>query len=312
MNTLHTLKTIRKKLITGLVWCVQTQCTVLLVAFPFLVSWGLPISIMAVVGNILFAPFLTIFLLVSSLLFFTEILGIPNGLFLIILNNLSSFWQTLLTYGKNTWLVGFIKPPLYLLAPLSIFSCIAVYWLHHKTSYSSLRVIVLIFSLNLGIVYLYPRWFQSSAKKNSQAFDKNLEIIYHPQDATLTLIDNDFFRRKRNIPNCIKFELKPYLLKTFGTISFRNIILRKAGAGSFQATLELSKLCPTKRVILPFFKNSLSRYGWYSFFTLKRQLAEMNIPFIRKNIFTYKKDPLHQNGRDTKTIDVKNRQRYPL
>ena len=62
-------------------WLMRTiyvQLYLSLMSSPILIYWGLPVSLASPLGNILFNPLLVVFLFFSSLLFFTELLHIPN------------------------------------------------------------------------------------------------------------------------------------------------------------------------------------------------------------------------------------------
>jgi len=58
---------------------LHSQLIVTLVALPILVAWGLPSSVMTFIGNLVFAPVLTIIIILASLLFFTQLVGISNA-----------------------------------------------------------------------------------------------------------------------------------------------------------------------------------------------------------------------------------------
>ena len=91
---------------------VQITCTI--VSLPILVYWGLPISVMSIVGNFLFLPFLTTFLVISSLIFFTQLLSIPNDFLIYLLNHFTKWWNYFLQFGKKEWLIGFANPKLFI------------------------------------------------------------------------------------------------------------------------------------------------------------------------------------------------------
>ena len=87
-----------------------TQLIATIVALPILVSWGLGISMMTCVGNLIFAPLLSLFLFTSSLMFFTELVGIPNMFLASLLEWLAAAWHTMLELGSNDWIIHFSKP----------------------------------------------------------------------------------------------------------------------------------------------------------------------------------------------------------
>lgn len=71
------------------------QLFISLIAFPLLLCWGLPISLLSPVGNLIFGPFLTVFLFLSSMLFFTELLYLPNGWIASVLDTFTQSWLSL-------------------------------------------------------------------------------------------------------------------------------------------------------------------------------------------------------------------------
>src|SRR5438552_892464 len=91
------------------------QFFLMLISLPILISWGLPISLTTIFGNFFFTPFLTLFLLLSSLLLFFEIAHIPNYFIAYLLDFITRVWYFLLTFDKKYWLIGFAKPSLIVL-----------------------------------------------------------------------------------------------------------------------------------------------------------------------------------------------------
>ena len=85
------------------------QLMVTLTSLPILIWWGLPISKVSFIGNLIFTPVLTIFLIISSLVFFTEFLNIPNLYLIKILEKITTLWNSILVCGQKNWLVGFSR-----------------------------------------------------------------------------------------------------------------------------------------------------------------------------------------------------------
>src|SRR5579872_7319919 len=113
----------------SLLKALQLQLFLSLISLPFLISWGLPISIMSVFSTILFGPFLTAFLLISSCIFFTQLLHIPNSFFVWLLEIVTTTWQSVLSIHQQWWLIGFTTPPL--IVALCIIPCTLAI-LHNK------------------------------------------------------------------------------------------------------------------------------------------------------------------------------------
>ena len=98
----------------------EMQLFLMCISLPLLIAWGLPLSLGSLLGNLIFAPFLTIFLLVSSLLFFTEMLGIHNTLCAYALEKLCSVWFWMLNCAHDSWLIAYPKPPIIVLIAMPV------------------------------------------------------------------------------------------------------------------------------------------------------------------------------------------------
>ena len=260
---------------------LKAQCIATLIAFPFLVQWGLAFSLFSWVGNLIFMPFLTLFLLLSSLVYFTELLCIPNGLLITMLTLLSNGWQTLLKCGKKEWLFGFARPHPILFIILTIGTFSILYLLQRRKLFS-LKALAYLLLANCTVSYCYP--FVQKAweiKRKNFIIYKKL-IICQNHTGKIEITDNGFFRRKKNVASAINFEIRPYLLQTYGTTHVVTLLLNVAAAQGFCAALELCKTCRVDKVVLPYFERQLSRYDWFCFFRLKECLEMKGIPFIRQ------------------------------
>ena len=107
------MKNIFGKIFSWLMNFIYIQLLVTLISLPILVWWGIPISLLSPIGNLIFTPLLTIFLFLASLIFFLELFYIPNQWLIYLLEIVTRFWNYLITFGSNGSLIGFAKPPLW-------------------------------------------------------------------------------------------------------------------------------------------------------------------------------------------------------
>ena len=254
---------------------LQFQAVATATSLPILVYWGMPISLMTVVGNFIFTPFLSVFLLLSSLLFFTELFFIPNQLLVTLLDWQVTTWNRLLSYSSKSWLIAFAKPSqllvgLFAILALLVFTRLFFMYKSKKLNWGivlSFTLIIIYCSINLVTPvqessYLVP-------KTNGK-----LCVMQH-KNKTIEIIDNGFFARKQSPGKYISFELKPYICKKYGTTRIDSIVLRKPGTRSIQAAEELCESFIVKKVSIAYFEKPLSKYGWRCFFGLKR-MVEMD------------------------------------
>ncbi len=99
------------------------QLFLLALSFPVLVSFGIPLSPLVLVGNIFFMPFLTVFLAISLVIYIFECVGISAIFFCHALNMLVSVWLAALKMVPFCSLVACPKPPwpFLLMMPLGAF-----------------------------------------------------------------------------------------------------------------------------------------------------------------------------------------------
>ena len=263
---------------------LQAQLVLTLASLPILVHWGLPISIMTLFGNIIFLPFLMVFIFVSSLLFFSELCHIPNSLLAAALNLITDCWRYFLSFGSPSWLYGFVHPgkAALLIGGLSI---VAILFLGTKISFGK-RLILLTCTLivSVSLLQLHERFLY---KKNN-CYHKQFALLHHKKYG-LTLVDNGYFARKKSPDKAAYFQLRPYIIKQFGSTKINRVMTTKVGVRTFQGILQLCKIFQIKKVFLPYFKQKLSKKAWYFFFTMKRYLAEHNIKFMRSRPWIMRK-----------------------
>jgi len=254
---------------------ILSQLIITLVLLPILVCWGLEISLAGIIGNLIFAPFLIIFLMLSTLIFFTEFFGVYNIPLVYLLNKFTLFWDALLEQGSKSWLIGFIKPPTILLLPVTILAFIAIKHPSVKTFIQ--KFLVLSFCLILMVLFLncWP-----VKKENFFTFNDKLLISKNP-DGKITIIDKGFFNKTKTIEKAAEFEVKPFLVQNLGTTKIDNLIIQKTSGKSFNGAKQFCKILNVKKVTLPFFTDKLNTQGWRLFFELRRFLSENKIGFER-------------------------------
>jgi hypothetical protein len=107
---------------------IHVQIILAYVYTPIIISWGLPLSYMSVVSNLVFLPLMIAFLAVSCTLFITELLYLPNSYLCVVLDAVSSLWHTTLQYGSHNWLIGFPDPGIHVCAIIPAIG-LSIYWL---------------------------------------------------------------------------------------------------------------------------------------------------------------------------------------
>lgn len=270
-------KTFFYKAINWVACFLYTQIIVTLIAFPILVSWGLGISYMTFVGNLVFAPLLCGFLFISSLIFFTELLSLPNGLLITTLEYFTQWWHWLLSLGSNSWIVYFAKPPTWI---LFIIPLLTLWIMRTSMIRSNSKRLVTCSTLLLIVIVLFFAWTQYIAHQPVKlSLDK--KFIVQNTEAGVKAIDHGFLNRKKSVDKFVEFELKPALISNLGSPVIDELVLNKPGSGSLATAAMLCSSKQVKAIELPYFKPFESKHAWAQFFAMRAAALENGVRIRR-------------------------------
>ena len=265
-----------------LVRSIQLQLYLTLISSPILIYWGLPISVVSPLGNIIFHPLLTIFLFLSSLIFFCQILHIPYGPLTYALQKSCHAFTYLLGFGSQEWLIGFAKPPFWTLciAPLAallIFSCKKT-----CTPYRSIWCLLLL-SLLLGTIMKYNCRIQpitTIAYNNAE-----LKLLY--ADNQLVLIDPGILGSKISAPSWVEFTLVPQIIQMTGKTTIDQIVILQPSQLTFDSLTTLAMTCQIKKIYIPLWKGAMTKNQKRSYARFMQTIKNNNISIVRIKSMTH-------------------------
>lgn len=261
------------KISSKLLKFIHIQLFVSLISLPILVSWGLPISCMAPVGNFIFGPFLLLFLGLSCLIFFTEILYIPNSFFIWCLEQLTTLWHKLLNFGSQSWLISFCKPsPWFFVLLIGATVAIVVHKRLSSPGKSSLCFAVLLALAYGYLVFLNtPRY----AIEQIPCYGKTLTAIKAPHQ--FALIDPGVLGRRISAPSWVEYSLLPHIRSTYGTNCLDHLVLLAPGIVLFDAVTQLISLIPVRHIYLPFWSGENPRGLGRAYMKMKEMAAKHKV-----------------------------------
>lgn len=263
---------------------IHIQLFISLVSMPILIYWGLPISMLTAVGNLLFAPVLTIFLLLSSLIFFLELLYLPNTWIIWLLEYVTSAWLWLLEWEQKMWLVGFAKPsPLLLLAiPLISFAI-----LQNRYTYKPMRATLCLSVLLIGIcAVLKTTEYPAQIVEHVPRASKEVTIIRNNKQ--VILIDPGCIGSNCSASSWVSYTLIPEIIKQTGSLTVDHFIALQPNGMLFEALDTLCKKITVKKIYLPWWENKISFSAWRKFKNMSETLKETDTKLIHIN-----KKPIH-------------------
>lgn len=268
MNLNHRIRKIGQ----GLLKFLQLQLFITLISFPILISWGLPISLLSPIGNLVFAPVLTAFLLLSSLIFFTTLLHIPNGLLCICMEKITEWWLWSMSCANQTWLYGFAKPPWWVIITIPI--C-ALLLLHFRYIKSTIVSIVCFLALLIASC-LYIRSVHSNHSHiETIACNKGAVTMIHHANNVI-IIDPGVIGQSIAAPTWVEYTLMPAIIKTTGKTCIDHLVLLQPNQMVFSAIALLAQKLEIRNVYLPYWDGTLTKREWRYFFECKESLQKNN------------------------------------
>jgi hypothetical protein len=254
---------------------IQLQLYLTLMSSPILAYWGLPISLVSPVGNILFQPLLTAFLFLSSLIFFCQMLHIPHGICNSALNYTSQLFHYLLKLGSPSWLVGIPQPPLWLLIALPCSACLIM---SCKKTRTPLRSIICLLGIS-GLTGCYMHFTQQPHTIIEIPCNTKQVYLVNTDNNTL-LIDPGALGTIANPESWIEFTLMPALIKNTGHTTVDKILILQPSQRTFQAiTCCLSSA--TQQLYMPFWNGDMKPSQKRSYAQLMKTVEQNKVTLTR-------------------------------
>lgn len=272
---------------------IQVQLFITIATLPLLVYWGLPISLMSPVSNLLFAPLLMIFLLLSSLIFFTQLLIIPNHWLIVCLEQLTTLWSTILHYGTSSWLISFATPPKYIF----LLMLIAAFALLQSRSLSSPARSSACFALLLIVTIGYLKYQSPIGATVMHLECNNGQLTIIRSNNQTVVIDPGVLGRRYSSNSWVEYTLIPELNKQFGTGVIDHLIIMQPNKLIFETVEKLCQCTTVKNVYLVFWNGQADKCLLRKYISLRNVIQNQQnnlkrIGYRRESIRLSKTDRL--------------------
>lgn len=231
------------KLIQFLINFLLVQLFINLLTWPLFLYWGLPITPLSIVGNLMFSPFLTFFLIVSSLAVTCELLLMPNQIFFSLLELITKLWLWIIRLPTPDCMMTFITPPLILSLLAPLMATFIILSKKIKTKTQKIGALLCCYTLLMLLFSWHPK-------------PTSIEVPYGTHTVTLrndagmlSLFDGGFSRRKSSINQWINYTLLPQLGKTFGRQTIDTVIIKKKSPSTELFAESLKQRARVKTII---------------------------------------------------------------
>jgi len=249
---------------------LQLQLFISFISLPFLIGWGLPISLLTPISTLIFGPFLTCFLLLSSLIFFLELLYLPNATLIWCLEKVTAIWLACLNLEQRSWLIGFAKPPMFILASIPLIALAAV----HSKKITSVSLRTTLLATLLFAICSALKFFPSMQNNNNITMipcnQGTITIITH--NNTVTVVDPAFIASRPSYESFISYTLIPEIIQKTGSMHIDHLVIFKFNKRILDALQFLATKMVIKNVYIPAWKNKIPLFAWRSYVSLKKTI----------------------------------------
>ena len=242
---------------------VYIQFYVTLLSLPILIAWGLPFSLFSPLGNLIFNPFLLVFLLLSSLLFFGALIGFPIGWISFALDYVTKWWLQCMELAPHKCSIGFSEPHWLILVLLPIATLAIV---HHPLTRSRNRSICCF--LLLFFICICSTFSKPNGMLTIPYNDGLITVLLHNNQTIV--IDPGLIGQRPSGKQWAQYELIPTITKKTGISHLNTIICLQPTATALEA-LEL--MCHTTSIellMIPYWEGTASKGMNRAWHNLKR------------------------------------------
>ena len=222
------------------------QLFLTLFTWPILLAWGLPLSVVTILGNVIFNPIAGLFLFISSLAFFCQLLGVPHGLLLWLIEWLSKGWLWVLDKGSPAALVAFPTPCIAVLLVLPLVGLIVIYSMWGKRTVWATGIL---FGLVLGSGWGLNQFVAAQDKIGIKRGSKQLWAVKWREEWVIVDVDG-VLRWQRNPESWMTFTLLPELAKQGGVRGYAKVVILQPSVAAVRAGFLIAQRFPDCQVLV--------------------------------------------------------------
>lgn len=247
-----------------------------------MVAWGLPISWLSPIGNFIFSPLLSSFLLICSIAFFSELIGLPHGIFDWLIEIMSDIWYWLLKLAPNQVLFGLYAPPVWIITAIAISTTLAI--THPAIKVNNYRRLALLSTIFASTILLL--WIMTPRSIIKTVPCGTGQVTIMRSHGQTILIDPGAMASTGNGTSWAAYTLMPALISTTGSLKIDHLITLKPSITSFDAIARLVDDAQIGHLYVPAMKGELEGSLKKSFGRLYARIKQRAIPYTRLNQMT--------------------------
>lgn len=221
---LVTMKPVTKTIINYLASYLELQLFLMALSLPVLVGWGIPVTPLGLIGNIVFTPFLLAFLTLSCLIFITEICAFPNFYLIRLLEALDEFWHYCMSWAPQQLVIPVANPGWVILALVTVSILVLAHQLRRWRRIMRIGLLtgliaLMIISLKISSSCSSPRFITVDRQRWHLAHYLNRSWLYIPALSCGRTPPYQF----------VNYRVVPALIQQTGSLSFDYLIVSVRG-----------------------------------------------------------------------------------
>jgi len=220
--------------------------TAYIFAAPILLWWGMPQSTMSIVGNVIFAPFLSVFILLCSLMLGTALFGGIPTILSAPLEYVTTLWMKCLSLGTTSFLYGQqAHPAIFICLLLVVF--VTGWAILSSANKKQLLTALVVGHIATTALLLIPLTTPSSVLENRYG----KLVITQKNTSDLTITDSGYLAGLQSPEKNIQFQVKRHLMQCHGTLKIAHLELEKLNGRALRAVNELMTVVQIAKITLP-------------------------------------------------------------
>jgi hypothetical protein len=233
------------------------QLALTALSLPLIIAWGLPLSLLSIAGNIIFTPFLLAFLALSSLVFFCELIYIPNTLCVRLLEYLTLAWKASVSFHNNPHniLLELPCPSVVYLVALVLMALALLHTRKLSTLYQRSSALICFIVISCGFLYFFgkPSYARITYQFNAAC------LTFIRLGSKIICIDTGVSKKAAFLKSWSTYTLFPELRRKLGSSSIDILIMLKPTSSSFDLAHIVLSMTNHSAIVMPLCHSPLSR-----------------------------------------------------
>lgn len=238
----HFYASVRRWLLNFIVF----QLFISLMSLPLLIAWGLPLSLLSILGNGLFNPLLTFFLLLATLIFITEIVYLPNQWLCWLLEKTDTLFTITSGWATNSWLISIRQLPLPILFAIPLIGLWIITTSRLRTQGTRALALTSALIVIFAGAYLTSHSYIGECSSNK----KNKTTLFAYADNTLAIFDVGMLATNFRYRTWWEYTLMPEIAKKTGKTTIDYLVILSPSERAIEGTTMITSITPIHNVII--------------------------------------------------------------